>query len=108
MVCRREGRSPDRSRTTRRRRDRPGGRSIEPGNERRRGHPLQAAMRAKTRESPSIKSKMDDVAEALVAVKRNLIGGLPKMRRTGRTDVSDLQVTVNELMPVSEPLYAVA
>ena len=30
------------------------------------------------------------------------------MWRAGRTDVGDLQVTVNELMPVSEPLYAVA
>jgi len=28
---------------------------------------------------------MDDVAEALAAVKRDLIGGLPKMRRAGRT-----------------------
>jgi len=65
-------------------------------------------MRAKTGESPSIKSKMDDVAEALAAVKRDLIGGLPKMRRAGRTDVGDLQVTVNELTPVSNPLYAVA
>ena len=44
MVCRREGRSPDRSRITRRRRDRPWSRIGEPGNERRRGHPLQAAM----------------------------------------------------------------
>ena len=33
---------------------------------------------------------------------------VPKMRRAGRTDVGDLQVTVNELTPVSEPLYAVA
>ena len=33
---------------------------------------------------------------------------LPKMRRAGRTEVGDLQVTVNELTPVSEPLYAVA
>ena len=30
------------------------------------------------------------------------------MQRAGRTDVSDLQVTVNELTPVPEPLYAVA
>ena len=30
------------------------------------------------------------------------------MWRTGRTDVGDLQVIVNELAPVSEPLYAVA
>ena len=65
-------------------------------------------MRAKTDESPSIKSKMDDVAEAVAAVKRDLIGELPKMRRTGRTDVSDLAVSVNALTPVSESLYVVA
>ena len=43
-VCRREGRSPDRRHTTRRRRDRPGGRIVQPGDEGRRGQPLQAAM----------------------------------------------------------------
>ncbi|MFM7289834.1 MAG: hypothetical protein ACKO6B_01215 [Planctomycetia bacterium] len=69
---------------------------------------ITEAMRAKTNESPSIKSKMDDVAEAIAAVKRDLIGELPKMRRAGRTDVSDLQVAFSELTPVSEPLYAVA
>lgn len=66
------------------------------------------AMQSNTNESPSIKSKMDEVAEAVAAVKRDLIGSLPKMRRTGRTDVSDLRVTVNELTPVSEPLYSMA
>ena len=66
------------------------------------------AMRAKTDESPSIKSKMVDVTEAVAAVKRHPIGGLPKMRRACRTDVSDLAVSVNSLTPVSEPLYAVA
>jgi hypothetical protein len=66
------------------------------------------AMRAKTDESPSIKSKMDDVAEAVAAAKRDLIGELPKMRRAGRTDFSDPAVSVNALTPVSEPLYAVA
>jgi len=35
-------------------------------------------MRAKTDESPSIKSKMDDVAKAVAAVKRDPIGGLPR------------------------------
>jgi len=69
---------------------------------------IAEAMRAKTDESPSIKSKMEDVAEAVAAVKRDLIGELPKMRRAGRTDVSDLAVSVNALTPVSEPLYAVA
>lgn len=69
---------------------------------------ITEAMQAQTNESPSIKSKMDDVAEAVAAVKRDLIGELPKMRRSGRTDVTDLRVTVNALTPVSEPLYAVA
>jgi hypothetical protein len=69
---------------------------------------ITEAMRLQTNESPAIKSKMDDVAEAVAAVKRDLISELPKMRRAGRTDVSDLRVTVNELTPVAEPLYAVA
>ncbi len=65
---------------------------------------IAAAMRAKTDESPGIKSKMDDVAP----VKRDLIGEITKMRRAGRTDVSDTVVSVNSLPPVSEPRYAVA
>jgi hypothetical protein len=69
---------------------------------------IAEAMQAKVNESPSIKSKMDDVAEAVAAVKWDLIGELPKMRRVGRTDVSDLAVSVNSLTPISEPLYAVA
>jgi hypothetical protein len=69
---------------------------------------ITEAMKAQVSESPSIKSKMDDVAEALAAVRRDLIAELPKMRRAGRTDVSDLKVTLNALTPVSEPLYAVA
>ena len=69
---------------------------------------ITEAMQAKTNESPSIKSKMDDVAEAVAAVKRDLIGELPKMRRAGRTDVSDLRISLNALTPVAEPLYAVA
>lgn len=66
---------------------------------------ITAAMRAETNESPSIKSRIDDVAQAVAAVKRDLIAELPKMRRA---DVSDLQVAFNGLTPVSEPLYAVA
>ena len=67
---------------------------------------IKEAMLSKTNESPSIKSKMDEVAEAVAAVKRDLIGVLPKMRRTGRTDVSDLRVTIADLSP--QPLYTVA
>lgn len=69
---------------------------------------IKEAMRAGSNESPSIKGKMDHVAEAVAAVKRDLIAELPKMRRSGRTDVSDLLVAFSELTPVSEPLYAVA
>ena len=69
---------------------------------------ITEAMRAKVNESPSIKSKMDDVAEAVAAVKGDLIVELLQMRRAGRTDVSDLQVAINELTPVPEPPYAVA
>ena len=35
---------------------------------------IAEAMKARINESPSIKSKMDDVAEAVAAVKRDLIG----------------------------------
>lgn len=69
---------------------------------------ITEAMQLQTNESPLIKSRIDDVAEAVAAVKRDLISELPKMRRTGKTDVSDLQVKITELTPVSEPLYAVA
>jgi hypothetical protein len=69
---------------------------------------ITEAMQSKTNESPSIKSRMDEVAEAVAAVKRDLIGSLPKMRRTGRTDVSDLRVTIADLSPVEQPLYTVA
>lgn len=69
---------------------------------------IREAMLSKTNESPSIKSRMDEVAEAVAAVKHDLIAELPKMRRAGRTDVSDLRVTISELSPVEQPLYTVA
>jgi hypothetical protein len=40
--------------------------------------------------------------------KQDLLAVLPKMRRSGRTDLSDLTVSVNALTPVLEPLYSVA
>jgi len=42
----------------------------------------------------------------LPAPKRDLIGKLPRMRRSGRTDVSDLKVSVNDRRPVLGPVYA--
>jgi hypothetical protein len=69
---------------------------------------IKEAMLSKTNESPSIKSKMDEVAEAVAAVKHDLIAALPKMRRAGRTDVSDLSVKISEMSPVVTPLFSVA
>ena len=69
---------------------------------------ITEAMKERINESLSIKSKMDDVAEAVAAVRRDLMADLPKMRQAGRTEVGDFQVTANELTPVSEPPYAVA
>jgi hypothetical protein len=69
---------------------------------------INQAMQAKVEESSAIKSKMDDVAASIAAVKQDLLSVLPKMRRSGRTDLSDLTVSVSSLTPVSEPLYSVA
>ena len=63
-------------------------------------------MWAMINESPLI--KMDDAAEVVAAIKRDIIGELPKMQRTGTTDASEPKVTVNELTRVSEPPCAVA
>jgi hypothetical protein len=68
---------------------------------------LAKALRAKTNESPGIKSMMNDVAEAIAAVTRDPIGELPRMCRSGRTDMSDLEVSLNTLTPVSQTVCAV-
>ena len=65
------------------------------------------AMRFKVEETPAIKSKMDDVAAALAAVKRDLIAELPKMQRAVKTDVSSLRVAVTALEQ-AEPVFSVA
>jgi len=62
---------------------------------------ITKALRAKTDESPGIKSRMNDAAEAIAAVKQDVAGRLPRMRRSGRTDVGDLKVSVNALKPFS-------
>ena len=38
---------------------------------------------------------------------RDLIGVLPRMCRSGRTDMSDLEVSLNTLTPVSQTVCAV-
>ena len=67
---------------------------------------ITKALRAKTDESPGIKSRVNDAAEAIAAVKQDVAGGLPRMRRAGRTDVGDLEVSVNALTPVLRTVCA--
>lgn len=69
---------------------------------------ISQAMQEKVEESPAIKSKIEDVAASIAAVKQDLLAVLPKMRRSGRTDLSDLTVSISELTPVLKPLYSVA
>jgi hypothetical protein len=69
---------------------------------------ITEAMKAKVNEDAAITSRMEHVQESIDLVKRQIIEHLPKMRRTGRTDVSDLRVSISELTQVAEPLFAVA
>jgi hypothetical protein len=69
---------------------------------------ITEAMKAKVNEDAAITARMEHVQESIDLVKRDILQHLPKMRRAGRTDVSDLRVTVSELSPVSEPLFAIA
>jgi uncharacterized protein Yka (UPF0111/DUF47 family) len=69
---------------------------------------ITEAMKAKVNEDAAITARMEHVQESIDVVKRDILQHLPKMRRSGRTDVSDLRVTMNALQPVSEPLFSVA
>ena len=44
---------------------------------------------------------------AVTAVKRDLIGKLPRLRRNGRVDLDDLLVTVHELVPADQQFFTV-
>jgi hypothetical protein len=68
---------------------------------------ITEAMVADVEESPSIKSRIKEVGEAVAAVKKDLIERLPKMRRSGRVDLDDLLVTVHELHRV-ESVFSVS
>ena len=58
---------------------------------------LQEAMTAKVKEDASIKDRIKDIDEAVKAIRKDLIAGLPKMHREGKVLLDDLQV---EVMPV--------
>ena len=69
---------------------------------------ITEAMKAKVNEDAAITARMEHVQESIDVVKRDILQHLPKMQRAGRTDVSDLRVTVSELSPVETPLFAMA
>jgi hypothetical protein len=58
---------------------------------------LQEAMTAKVKEDASIKDRIKDIDEAVKAIRKDLIAGLPKLHREGKVLLDDLQV---EIMPV--------
>jgi len=49
---------------------------------------------------------VNDAAEAIAAVKQYVAGGLPRMRRSGRTDASDLVVSLIAVTPFSRTVCA--
>lgn len=59
---------------------------------------LTEAMTAKVKEDKSIASRIKDVDEAVKAIRKELIAGLPKMPREGKLLLDDLQV---EMLPVA-------
>jgi acyl carrier protein phosphodiesterase len=58
---------------------------------------LQEAMTNKVKEDAAIKERIKDVDEAVKAIRKDLIAGLPKMHREGKLLLDNLQV---EVMPV--------
>ena len=69
---------------------------------------ITEAMKAKVNEDSAITARMEHVQESIDVVKRDILQHLPKMRRSGRCDVSDLRVTIADLSPLEQPLYTVA
>lgn len=59
---------------------------------------LKQAMNKDEKEDAAIAARMSDVNEAVKAVRKDLIGQLPPMRRAGKVITNDLQV---ELVPVA-------
>ena len=63
---------------------------------------LEEAMTAKVKEDASIKDRIKDIDEAVKAIRKDLIAGLPKMHREGKVLLDGLQV---EVMPVAVPEF---
>ncbi|MBD3671951.1 MAG: hypothetical protein HUJ26_00370 [Planctomycetaceae bacterium] len=59
---------------------------------------LKQAMKKGEKEDAAITARMSDVTDVVKAVRKDLIGQLPPMRRAGKVITNDLQV---ELVPVA-------
>ena len=61
---------------------------------------IRGAMEAEQKEDGAILNRVRHVSEAVEFVKKEILQGLPKMRRQGRLDTSNLRVSVT---PVTAP-----
>ena len=65
---------------------------------------ITEAMQENRKEDASVQKRMEDVEKAIKAVKTDLIASLPKMHRTGRLDLKNLNIQVLALSSEDEPL----
>ena len=63
---------------------------------------LAEAMTNRVKEDGSIKERIKDVDEAVKAIRKELIAGLPKMHREGKLLIDDLQVEMSPVVAVPE------
>jgi hypothetical protein len=63
---------------------------------------LAEAMTNRVKEDGSIKERIKDVDEAVKAIRKELIAGLPKMHRDGKLLIDDLQVEMSPVVAVPE------
>ena len=60
------------------------------------------AMDDKVNEDAAIQQRIDDVQEAITAIRKDLIDQLPKMKRSGRLDTKNLVVSVTPVGVAAE------
>ncbi len=65
---------------------------------------ITEAMQDGVQENQRINAQIDDVTTAIEAIRKDLIGQLPKMHRLGRVVTKDLDVSLLSLAEVEEPL----
>lgn len=63
---------------------------------------ISEAMTKGVKEDRHIQNRIDDVQTAIASVRKDLIEQLPKMKRLGRTDLRDLEITVMPMSAVEE------